>query len=115
MVRADPTERAGIDKAQPTVIVSSLTAVDGPWIKFPNSANKTFHATVTGTGAVTAVIGIDASNDAINVAKNVGTITLTASTVDSDALVTVENWVYFRAAITTITGTGALAVVTVGS
>lgn len=96
-------------------MVSTIAAVTGGWIRFNKDANKTFQGTVTGTGTVTATIGIDGSNDATNVGKNIGTITLTATTVDSDNLVTVENWAYFRAAVTTLTGTGATVVVTAGT
>lgn len=98
-----------------TTMLSTIAAADSGWIKFQKGDNKTFQATVTGTGTVTATVGLDASNDAVNVAKNVGTFTLTATTVDSDALVTVENWAYFKATVTTLTGTGATVVVTAGS
>lgn len=82
---------------------------------YKDSPYSTFQGNVTGTGAVTATIVIDCSNDAVNwVATPLGTITLSGTTSSSDGFTTTAPWKYVRARVTAITGTGATAQVYMG-
>ncbi len=85
--------------------------------KFPSAewgeAKNTYQATVTGTGAVTATVIIEASNDAVNYLP-LATITLSGTGSASDGFVSDAPWAYFRARLTAISGTGALVSVILG-
>jgi hypothetical protein len=92
----------------------STSTVTGPWL-YKDSPYSTFQGIVTGTGAVTATIVIDCSNDGVNaVATVLGTITLSGTTSASDGFTTAAPWKYVRARVTAITGTGATAQVYMG-
>lgn len=85
-----------------------------PWV-YKDSPYSTFQATVTGTGAVTASINIEVSNDGVNaVATPMGTISLSGTTSASDGFTTAAPWKYVRANVTAISGTGATVVVKMG-
>ncbi len=68
--------------------------------------NKTFQATVHGTGAVTATVVVEVSNDALYWV-NLATITLSGTTSATDGFASSAEWLYMRERITAITGTGA--------
>ena len=86
----------------------------GSWI-YKESPFTTFQATVTGTGAVSATVVIDVSNDATNVVGTpMGTITLSGTTSSSDGFTSVAPWAYCRARVTAISGTGATVDVNIG-
>lgn len=76
---------------------------------YKDSPEATFQATVTGTGAVTATVTIEFSNDGVNALSTVGgTITLSGTTTSSDGFTTAAApWKYWRANVTAISGTGA--------
>jgi hypothetical protein len=82
---------------------------------------STFQAIVTGTGAVTATVSIQITNDddgtsPINWCSTaLGTITLTGTTSASDGFATMAAWRYVRANVTAITGTGATLEVLMGN
>lgn len=76
--------------------------------------DRTFQATVVGTGAVTATIIIEATNDDI-AHLTLGTITLSGTTSASDGFASSAQWRYVRARITAISGTGAAVTVTMGA
>ena len=78
------------------------------------SGEKTYQATVTGTGAVTATVLIQASNNPTNLGwVTLGTITLSGTTTDTDGFATQAGWGYCRANVTAISGTSASVDVTV--
>jgi len=87
----------------------------GAWL-YKDSPNTTFQGIVSGTGAVTATVVIDVSNDGINaVATPAGTITLSGTTTSSDGFLTSNSpWKYVRARVTAISGTGATVQVYMG-
>lgn len=87
----------------------------GGW-KYKDSPHATFHAVLTGTGAVTATITIEVSNDGVNaVSTAAGTITLNGSAPQSDGFTTQHSpWKYVRAVTTNVTGTGATVNVYMG-
>ena len=82
---------------------------------YKDSPYSTFQATVTGTGAVTATVVIDCSNDGTNWCSTVlGTITLSGTTSSADGFTTTAPWKYIRARVTAISGTGATVVCLMG-
>lgn len=67
---------------------------------------KTIDATVTGTGAVAAVIAIEACNTE-GAWKTLATITLSGTGTASDGFVHDAAWAQIRANLKSISGTGA--------
>lgn len=91
----------------------TTTATGNPIYKIGPYA--TFQATVTGTGAVTATVAIDCSNDRVNWCTTVlGTITLNGTNTSSDGFTTQAPWAFVRARVTAISGTGATVQVLMG-
>lgn len=83
--------------------------------KYKDSPYSTYQATVVGTGAVTATVVIDCSNDGTYWCSTpLGTITLSGTTSSSDGFTTVAPWKFVRARVTAISGTGATVTVTEG-
>lgn len=96
-----------------TGVTSISTGIAQP----KDSPFSTFQASVTGTGAVTATVTIECSNDdtLVNWCSTVlGTITLSGTTSSSDGFTTTAPWKYVRAKVTAISGTGAAVVVLMG-
>ncbi len=97
------------------LMVNETTNATGGW-KYKDSPHATFQATVTGTGAVTATVTIEVSNDGVNAVDTAaGVITLSGTTSHSDGFTTQHApWKYVRAITTNVTGTGATVNVTMG-
>lgn len=82
---------------------------------YKDSPYSTFQATVTGTGAVSATVVIDCSNDGTNwCATALGTITLSGTTSAADGFTTTAPWKFIRARVTAVSGTGATVVSLMG-
>lgn len=82
---------------------------------YKDSPKTTIQAIVTGTGAVTATVVIDVSNDGDNWCSTVlGTITLSGTTSSADGFTTDAPWKYMRARVTAISGTSATVTVLYG-
>ena len=96
-------------------IVTGVTAPGtGAWAE-KETAKTTVQAIVTGTGAVTATVVIDCSNDGVNACSTpLGTITLSGTTSSSDGFTTDAPWKFIRARTTAISGSGATVVVLKG-
>lgn len=78
------------------------------------SGEKTFQATVTGSGSVSATVLIQVSNDPDNLGwVTLGTITLSGTTTDTDGFASQAGWSYYRANVSAISGTSASVDVTV--
>lgn len=78
-------------------------------------SNITVQATVAGTGAVTATVIVEFSNDGIGwVSDSTGTLSLTGTTTASSGFVNTAPWGYIRGRVTAISGTTAAVTVTVG-
>ncbi len=75
-----------------------------------------FQAHVAGTGAVSATVLIECTNDASVTASwmTLATITLSGTTTATDGYATIANWPNVRAKCTAISGTGATVTVTMG-
>jgi hypothetical protein len=82
---------------------------------YKDSPTSTFQANVVGTGAVTATVVIEGSNDNTYwVSTVLGTITLSGTTSSTDGFTTSAPWKYVRARTTAISGTGATVQVYMG-
>ena len=89
------------------LLQGATSTTTGDW-KFKDAPFASYQASVSGTGAVSATIVIDVSNDGITACSTpMGTITLSGTTAVSDGFVTVAPWKYVRARVTAISGTGA--------
>lgn len=75
---------------------------------------KSFQATVLGSGAVTAEVDIEVSNDDEHWMV-LGTISLSGTAVDTDGFASSAAWAFHRANLTAITGTGANVTVKMGA
>lgn len=73
----------------------------------------TFQAKVEGTGAVTATIIVQVSNDT-ETWFDLVTFTLTGMTTDSDGEAVEAPWAFARGKVSAITGTGAEASILMG-
>lgn len=76
------------------------------------AGEKTFQATVSGTGAVSATVLIQVRNSSSHDWLTLATITLSGTTTSSDGFASEASWAYYRANLTAISGTGATVVVT---
>ena len=104
------TPAAGITTAAPTA--GTPIYKDSPY--------AAIQAIVTGTGAVSATVAIQASNeDATWTGTNanwitIGTISLSGTTTATDGFTTDAPWKYLRANVTAISGTNATVTVLMG-
>lgn len=86
----------------------------GDWI-FKQSPYSTFQTTVVGTGAVSATVTFEVSNDGVYaVTTLLGTTTISGTTSASDGFTTQASWKYVRANVTAISGTSAAVTVVMG-
>jgi hypothetical protein len=82
---------------------------------FKDSPYASFQATITGSGAVSATVDIEVSNDGTNWCDTAaGTITLSGTTTHTDGFTTTAPWKYVRANVTAISGTSASVDVVMG-
>ena len=74
-----------------------------------------FQAILTGTGALTATVVVDVSNDGTNWCSTaLGTINLSGNDAVADGFVGDAPWMFVRARVTALTGTGASVQVLMG-
>lgn len=77
-----------------------------------SSGEKSFQAVVSGTGAVSATVEIQVSNDVSTLGWVVlGTITLSGTTTATDGFVSEGAWKYYRVNVSAISGTNATVTV----
>lgn len=94
---------------------SGVTVTGAGSFVYKDSPTSTFQAVVSGTGAVTATVTIEYSNDGVNALSTVGgTITLSGTTTASDGFTSDAPWKYVRANVTAVSGTGATVQVYMG-
>jgi hypothetical protein len=77
------------------------------------TAKRTFQATVAGTGAVTATVLVEITNDGTNW-LTLGTITLSGTTSDSDGFAADAPWAQVRGNVSAVSGTGAAVTLIMG-
>lgn len=96
-------------------ICGGETTTGAKTLKFKDAPLSSFQATVLGTGAVTATVEIEGSNDGAYWCDTpLGTITLSGTTSHTDGFTVNAPWKYVRANITAISGTGANVSVLMG-
>jgi len=85
------------------------------WMAMPKEG-FTVQGTVAGTGAVTASITLEVSNDKIGAIALGPTpvISLSGTTTASDGFSVDAKWAFLRATLTAVSGTGAAVTVSVG-
>jgi len=97
-----------------TTLLSSVTSTGAGSSKAPViDASKTFQAIVSGTGAVSATVAVEVSNDNVNF-LTLGTITLSGTTTATDGFASFATWSYVRGNVTAISGTGATVTLAMG-
>lgn len=74
------------------------------------TAYRTFQVALSGTGAVTATVAIECSNDGINWETAI-TFSLSGTSSAHDGNYYVNSWTYTRANVTAISGTSAAVTV----
>lgn len=78
--------------------------------------SKTWQAVLTGTGAISADVVFEVSNDNINfMSDSVSAFTMSGTTTVKEGRILIGGWNYVRASCTAISGTGATLVVKMGS
>lgn len=98
---------------QVETLASGVTANAAQDAKYKVSQWSYFQATVVGTGAVTATIAIEGSNDGVVWSStDLATITLSGTTSHTDGATVISPVKYVRSNITNITGTNATVTVT---
>lgn len=102
-------ERIHIGKVLNAVTTTSTSATSGK----AGAGQKAFQAYIVGTGAVSATVLIEATNDESLGWILLGTITLSGTTSTTDGFASEAPWGYYRARVTAISGTGAAVTVTV--
>jgi hypothetical protein len=97
-------------KRKPIFLLGGIVAspATGPTIELSGSGARTFQASVSGSGAVTATVIFEVSNDPIAHGwALVGTITLTGTNSDTAGFSMSAPWANVRARVTGISGSGA--------
>ena len=83
--------------------------------EYKDTVNTTYQITVAGTGAVSATVLIEVSNDGTSwLATPLGTVAISGTTSATDGFTTAAPWKYHRANISAISGTGATVTIIVG-
>lgn len=76
--------------------------------------DRTFQATVTGSGALSATIIIEGANNGVDFLE-IGTITLAGDDRVSDGFASQAKWAQVRARLSTLSGTDAAVTVAMGT
>ncbi|MEO8391216.1 hypothetical protein [Polaromonas sp.] len=80
------------------------TPYEGPW----NEARRGMvQAVITGSGAVTATVTVQGSNDGVNWSTIGAALSLTGNDADTKTQAVDYPWAYIRAVSSALTGTGA--------
>jgi P pilus assembly chaperone PapD len=95
------------------ILIDASTVTVTSAIHRINELNRTFQATVAGTGAVSATVVIDVSNDG-NYWITAATLSLSGTTSATDGFASTATWPFTRSRITAISGTNAAVTVSVG-
>lgn len=100
--------------AQAIPLLTNATSTGASSAAEAPGPGATVQATVTGTGAVTATVVIQVGNVSGSW-LDLGTLSLSGTTSATQGLALDAHWVYIRANVTTLTGTGATLNVVMGS
>lgn len=100
--------------------VLSTTTVQNSLGLYKESPYSSYQGIITGTGAVSATIVIQGTNEDASFTGSksnwvtLGTITLSGTTTASDGFTSTAPWKYSRASVTAISGTAATVEVIMG-
>lgn len=97
------------------LLTAATTTGAGNGTKLNQNGRQTFQAIVSGTGAVGATVAIEVSDDTGGTGgfprtgtwMTLATITLSGTTRTSDGFAEDAAWLFYRANLTAISGTGA--------
>ena len=89
---------------------TTISAVVEPW-----GTRRTVKADVAGTGAVSATVIVQVSNDESGTFLDLGTLLLSGTTTASAGLAMDAAWRYMRVNMSAVSGTGAKVTVTLGT
>jgi len=95
-----------------TILDTTGAEVSGATHEFKSDQHG-FQAALTGTGALTATVNIDVSNDGVTWITGRWVFTLSGSTAVVEGFSSTERWGYVKARTSALTGTGARVVVSV--
>jgi hypothetical protein len=98
-----------------SVLAATTSVSTGPSVSLLNEDVRTaaYQATVVGTGAVSASVTIEVSNDNVGwISDSTSILSLSGTTVASAGLVATATWAFIRAKVTAISGTEASVTVT---
>lgn len=95
------------------LINTSATGTGTSHLIDSSTNNRTFQATVAGTGAVSATVAIEVSNNN-TYWVTLATFSLSGTTSNTDGFTSSAPWMYVRANCTAISGTGAVVTVDMG-
>jgi hypothetical protein len=102
-----------VPTVQRFLLLDNVTTLGPSGFKDNLPSTKTVQASVTGSGAVSATVVIEGSNDAKNFIA-IGTITLSGTGSATDGFVSDAPWVDLRANLTALSGTNAAVSVALG-
>jgi hypothetical protein len=98
-----------------SLLGDGVTATGAGDTRYKDSPWSFFQAIVTGSGAVTATVDIEASNDGVNWCKTpIASLALTGTDTDTDGITYVGPAKYIRANVSALTGTGATVTCSMG-
>ena len=89
------------------ILKDATTVSTGAWM-FKDAPQASYQVVLAGTGAVTATVVVEVSNDGlVAVVTPLATVELTGTNLVCDGFTSDAPWKYVRARITVLTGTGA--------
>ena len=101
-----------------TVLLNAVTSTGTGTINYLGAkaanANRTYQATEVGSGAVSATVLVQASDDGVGWVT-LGTITLSGTGTASDGFASMAPWMEVRGDVTAISGTSASVTLTMGA
>ena len=103
---------SGGGSASAADLLTAATSTGAGATTLVSGEKRTYQATITGTGALTATVAIQVSNDGTNWITQ-STITLSGTGYDTDGAALEAPWPYVRGNVTAITGTAAAVTLTV--
>lgn len=89
-----------------TLLSSVLVTGAGTSLGPVSGSERSYQASVTGSGTVTTTVLVQVSNDNVNWVTQ-GTITLTGTTTATDGYASMAQWEYVRGNVSAVSGTGA--------
>jgi hypothetical protein len=95
--------------ATPITLIASSAQSAGDWKRSSNGGPPSFTASVKGTGPVSATVLIEVRNTPEGIPALLGTITLSGTGEAADGFGYPAPFYEYRARITAISGTGAVA------